>query len=72
MQIKKFKFNNDEIVQIYISQNEKDNDETIEKINKIIDKNSNVFIFISGENSTVKTIQEMLNYEKSKNYIQKG
>ena len=30
-------------------------------------QNSNVFLFIGGENDTIKTIKEMLNYEKSKN-----
>ena len=39
----------------------------IEEINKIKSQNSNVFLFIGGENDTIKTIKEILNYEKSKN-----
>lgn len=67
MKIQKFNFENDEIIQIYINKIEKNNKETIEEINKINSQNSNVFLFISGENDTIKTIKEILNYEKSKN-----
>lgn len=67
LKIQKFNFENNEIIQIYINKIEKNNQETIEEINKIKGQNSNVFLFISGENDTIKTIKEMLNYEKSKN-----
>lgn len=67
MKVQKFNFENNEIIQIYINEIEKNNEKTIEEINKIKSQNSNLFIFISGENDTVKTIKEMLNYEKSKN-----
>ena len=67
MKIQKFNFENDEIIQIYINQIEKNSEKMIEEINKIKSQNSNVFLFISGENDTIKTIKEMLNYEKSKN-----
>ena len=67
MKIQKFNFENNEIIQIYINQIEKNNEKIIEEINKIKSQNSNVFLFISGENDTIKTIKEMLNYEKSKN-----
>lgn len=67
MKIQKFNFENDEIIQIYINQIEKNNEKMIEEINKMKSQNSNVFIFIGGENDTIKTIKEMLNYEKSKN-----
>ena len=67
MKIQKFNFENDEIIQIYINQIEKNNEKIIQEINKIKSKSSNVFLFIGGENDTVKTIKEMLNYEKSKN-----
>lgn len=67
LKIKKFNFENDEIIQIYINQIEKNSEKMIEEINKIKSQNSNIFLFISGENDTIKTIKEMLNYEKSKN-----
>lgn len=67
MKIQKFNFENDEIIQIYINQIEKNSEKMIEEINKIKSQNSNVFLFIGGENDTIKTIKEMLNYEKSKN-----
>lgn len=67
LKIQKFNFENDEIIQIYINQIEKNSEKMIEEINKIKSQNSNIFLFISGENDTIKTIKEMLNYEKSKN-----
>ena len=67
MKIQKFNFEDDVITQIYINQIEKNNEKMIEEINKIKSQNSNVFLFIGGENDTIKTIKEMLNYEKSKN-----
>ena len=67
MKIHKFNFENSEIIQIYIYQIEKNNEKVIQEINKLKSKNSNVFMFISEENDTIKTIKEMLNYEKSKN-----
>lgn len=67
MKIQKFNFENDEITQIYINQIEKNNEKIIKQINEIKSKSSYVFIFIGGEIDTVKTIKEMLNYEKSKN-----
>lgn len=66
MKIQKFNFENDEITQIYINQIEKNNEKIIQEINKIKSKSSNVFLFIGGEKDTVKTIKEMLNYEKTK------
>lgn len=67
MKVQKFNFENDEIIQIYINQIEKNSEKMIEEINKIKSQNSNVFLFIGGENDTIKTIKEILNYEKSKN-----
>lgn len=67
MKIQKFNFENDEIIQIYINQIEKNSEKMIKEINKIKSQNSNIFLFISGENDTIKTIKEILNYEKSKN-----
>lgn len=69
LKIQKFNFENDEIIQIYINQKEKNNEKIIQEINKIKSKSSNVFLFIGGKNDTLKTIKEMLNYEKSKKIV---
>lgn len=66
MKIQKFNFENNEIVQIYINKAEQENSKVIEKINQLKRQYSNISIFISGENETVKTIKEILNYEKSR------
>ncbi len=67
MKIQKFNYLNNEIIQIYINKTEQEDLKIIEQINKLKDQFSNISIFINGENDTVKTIKEMLNYEKSKN-----
>ena len=67
MKIKKFNFQNNELVQIYINKSEYKDTKNIAKINKLKKKSSNISIFISGEKDTIKTIKEMLNYQKSKN-----
>ncbi len=66
MKIQKFNFENNEIIQIYINKLEQNDLKIIEEINKLKEQFSNISIFISGENETIKTIKEMLNYEKSK------
>lgn len=67
MEIQKFNFENNEIIQIYISKQEKENLKIIERINQLKKQYSNISIFINGKNDTVKTIKEILNYQKSKN-----
>lgn len=67
MKIKKFNFQNNELVQIYINKSEYEDTKIIAEINKLKKKSSNISIFISGEKDTIKTIKEMLNYQKSKN-----
>lgn len=67
MEIQKFNFENKQIIQIYISKQEQENSKIIEEINQLKKQYSNISIFINGENETVKTIKDMLNYEKSKN-----
>lgn len=67
MKIQKYKFEKNEILQIYINKSEQEDFKIIKEINDLKNKYSNITIFISGENETIKTIKEMLNYEKSKN-----
>ena len=67
MKIQKSNFEKDEMLQIYIKNSEQEDLKTIKEINELKKQYSNITIFISGENETIKTIKEMLNYEKSKN-----
>lgn len=67
MKIQKYKFEKNEILQIYIKKSEQEDLKIIKKINELKKHYSNSTIFISGENETMKMIKEMLNYEKSKN-----
>ncbi len=67
MKIQKFNFENKQIIQIYISKQEQENSKVIKEINQLKKQYSNISIFINGENDTIKTIKEILNYEKSKN-----
>ena len=81
MKIQKYKFEKNEILQIYIKKSEQEDLilqiyikkseqedlKIIQEINKLKKHYSNLTIFISGENETIKTIKEMMNYEKSKN-----
>lgn len=67
MKIKKVNFQNNELIQIYINKSEYKDTKIIEEINQLKQQYSNISIFISGEKDTIKTIKEMLNYEKSKN-----
>lgn len=66
MKIQKYKFEKNEILQIYIKKSEQEDLKTIKKISELKKHYSNITIFVSGENETIKTIEEMLNYEKSK------
>lgn len=66
MKTQKFNFESDKIIQIYINQKEKSNEEIVREINNIKSKNPNVFIFSSGDNDTVKTLKEILNYQKNR------
>ena len=66
MKIKKFNFQNNELVQIYINKFEYEDTKIMAEINKLKKQSSNISIFISGEKNTEKTIKELLNYEKSK------
>lgn len=66
MKIQKFNFQNNELIQIYINKSEYKDTKIIEEISQLKKQYSNISIFISGEKDTVKTIKEMLNYQKGK------
>ena len=69
LEIQKFIYENVELFQIYITEQEEKNKEILEKINHLKGKQSNVTVFVSGEKNPITTIQEILNYEKTKNII---
>ena len=66
MKIQKYKFEKNEMLQIYIKKSEQEDLKIIKEINELKKHYSNITMFISGGNETIKTIKEMLNYEKSK------
>lgn len=67
MKIQKYKFEKNEMLEIYINKSEQEDLTIIKEINELKKHDSNITIFISGENETIKTIKEMLNYQKNKN-----
>ena len=67
MKIQKYKFEKNEMLQIYINKSEQEDLKIIQEINELKKHYSNITMFISGENKTIKTIKKMMNYEKSKN-----
>ncbi len=69
LEIQKFIYENVELFQIYITEQEEKNKGVLEKINQLKGKQSNVTVFVSGEKNPINTIQEILNYEKAKNII---
>ncbi len=69
LEIQKFIHENVELFQVYITEQEEKNKEILEKINHLKSKQSNVTVFVSGEKNPINTIQEILNYEKTKNII---
>ena len=69
MKIQKYKFEENEMLQIYINKSEQKDLRIIQEINELKKHYSNITMFISGENETIKTIKEMLNYEKSNHKI---
>lgn len=64
MKVKKFKIENDEFVQVYLNVGESNNPIILKEIEEI-KNHSNVAIFVNGTNDAVKTLKEMLNYEKN-------
>lgn len=66
VKIHKFNFENKQIIQIYITKEEQEKSKVIEKISELKKRYSNIAVFISGENETIKTIKDILNYKKNK------
>ena len=66
MKVYKIKFDDTEIIQIYINRQESEDEKCNKEIEQLKTENKNVAIFVSGKNNTIKTIEDMLNYEKSR------
>ena len=64
MKVKRFNIKNDEFIQVYLNAGENNNPAILKEIEEIRKKNSNVALFESGINDTVKTIKEMLKFVK--------
>ena len=65
MKVKRFNIENDEFIQVHLNVGESNNPAIFKEIEEIKKMNFNVAIFVNGTNDTVKTIKEMLNYEKN-------
>ena len=65
MKVKRFNIENDEFIQVFLNVGECDNSSILEEIEELKKNNSNVAIFVNGTNNTIKTIKEILNYEKN-------
>lgn len=61
MKVQKTNILDDEVVQIYISKSESENDDIDKKINEIKQKNKNVVIFVSGKDDIASTLQYIIN-----------
>lgn len=61
MKVQKTNILDDEVVQIYISKSESENDDIDKQINEIKQKNKNVVIFVSGKDDIAATLQYIIN-----------
>ncbi len=69
MKCYKSQHENNSILQIYLPKDELQEQSVLEQIEQFKKEKFNVAMFVSGTVNTVKTIQEILNYEKSKNIV---
>ena len=65
MKVKIFEINDEEFLQVYLNREEYENFAILNKKEELKKNNSNVAIFVNGTNNTIKTIKEILNYEKN-------
>ena len=65
MKVKIFEINDEEFLQVYLTREEYENFAILNKKEELKQNNSNVAIFVNGTNNTIKTIKEILNYEKN-------
>lgn len=60
MKVQEHKITNKKVIQIYINEQEKGDVEIQKKIDNIKTKNSNVVIFVSGDNEPERVLGEMV------------
>ena len=60
MKVQEHKITNKKVIQIYINEQEKGDVEIQKKIDNIKTKNSNVVIFVSGDNKPETALKEMV------------
>ena len=60
MKVQEHKITNKKVIQIYINEQEKGDVEIQKKIENIKTKNSNVVIFVSGDNEPERVLGEMV------------
>ena len=65
MKVKIFEINDEQFSQVYLNREEYENFAILNKKEELKKNNSNVAIFVNGTNNTIKTIKEILNYEKN-------
>ena len=62
MKLYSFNYDTEVVIQVFVSQDESQNTETIRKINVLKNLYSNISIFISGNSDTLSVFKEMLEY----------
>ena len=62
MKLYSFNYDTEIVIQVFVSQDESQNTETIRKINVLKNLYSNISIFISGNSDTLYVFKEMLEY----------
>lgn len=62
MKLYSFNYDTEIVIQVFVSQDESQNTETIRKINVLKNLYSNISIFISGNSDTLSVFKEMLEY----------
>ncbi len=67
MKIYSFNYENEIVVQIFLSQSESKDTETIRKINVLKNLYNNISIFISGNYDTTSVLKGMLEYHLKNN-----
>lgn len=60
MKIKENQIENKKVIQIYLSEEEKENNEFQEKIEKIKKEKGNIVLFTSGDEEVEKALKDMI------------
>ena len=67
MRIKKFKHENKNVVQVYITKHEATNNLILEKIENLkTEHEGNVAVFVAGDTDTIPQLEQMVLYHNTK------